>query len=153
LLFATPFWEQKPEFANAAFFYSLMPVFPTWWKRLSPGVPVLTGWSAGPAAARLTGLSEAEIISRAVGTLEKIVGLPTSEVRSAFFHDWQSDPFSRGAYSYVPSGSLPAREILAQPVMDALYFAGEATISGHSATVHGAIASGRRAARQILEGR
>jgi monoamine oxidase len=46
---------------------------------------------------------------------------------------------------------LDARRQLAVPVMDTLYFAGEATEqNGHSATVHGAIASGERAARQIL---
>ena len=39
----------------------------------------------------------------------------------------------------------------AAPVEETLYFAGEGTeTEGHPATVHGAIASGRRAARQIL---
>ena len=69
---------------------------------------------------------------------------------SAYFHDWQADPFARGAYSYVPAGALPAREKLAQPVEKTLYFAGEAiNLHGHSATVHGAIASGVRAASLI----
>ncbi len=46
---------------------------------------------------------------------------------------------------------MSARKTLAEPVEDTLYFAGEATeLNGHSATVHGAIAAGRRAARQIL---
>ncbi|MBV9612946.1 MAG: FAD-dependent oxidoreductase, partial [Acidobacteriaceae bacterium] len=68
-----------------------------------------------------------------------------------YYHDWHTDPFSRGAYSYVPAGALPARARLAKPVADTLFFLGEATDqTGHSATVHGAIASGRRAARQIL---
>jgi Flavin containing amine oxidoreductase len=38
-------------------------------------------------------------------------------------------------------------------VGETLYFTGEATeLNGHSATVHGAIASGRRTAKQILQG-
>jgi monoamine oxidase len=73
-------------------------------------------------------------------------------LENAYFHDWHADPFARGAYSYVPVGALRAREALAKPVGGTLYFAGEATeTNGHSATVHGAIASGKRAARQILQ--
>jgi len=40
---------------------------------------------------------------------------------------------------------------LAEPLSGRLYFAGEATSNGHWGTVHGAIASGLRAAREILE--
>jgi uncharacterized protein with NAD-binding domain and iron-sulfur cluster len=51
----------------------------------------------------------------------------------------------------VPVGGLEARAALAQPVENTLFFAGEATNSdGHTATVHGAIASGRRAAREVI---
>ena len=40
---------------------------------------------------------------------------------------------------------------LAEPVEDTLFFAGEHTAAGgHHATVHGAIASGRRAAERVL---
>jgi len=49
-------------------------------------------------------------------------------------------------------GALSAREALAKAVADTLYFAGEAIdLVGYGGTVHGAIASGRRAARQIIE--
>jgi monoamine oxidase len=72
-------------------------------------------------------------------------------LEAAYSHDWHGDPFACGAYSYVPAGALAARKILAEPVADTLYFAGEATnLNGHSATVHGAIASGKRAARQCI---
>ena len=65
---------------------------------------------------------------------------------------WHADPFAKGAYSYVPAHAMNAREALAEPLKQTLYFAGEATeTNGHSATVHGAIASGRRAAQQILK--
>jgi monoamine oxidase len=72
---------------------------------------------------------------------------------AAYFHDWQSDPFSRGAYSYGTVSADGAQEALASPVENTLFFAGEATdVTGHNGTVHGAIASGRRAAREILHG-
>jgi monoamine oxidase len=100
----------------------------------------------------LIGLSHDEVIGRALATLKRIVGVPSMPSHRAWFHDWQADPYSRGAYSYVPAGALPARRALADPVEDTLYFAGEATdLLGYGGTVHGAIASGRRAARQILD--
>jgi hypothetical protein len=58
---------------------------------------------------------------------------------------------SLGAYSYVPVGAITAPIRLAEPVADTLFFAGEATNSdGHSGTVHGAIATGYRAADELL---
>ena len=52
----------------------------------------------------------------------------------------------------MPAGALEARRILTQPVEGTLYFAGEATdVKGQSATVHGAISSGERVARQVID--
>jgi monoamine oxidase len=68
-----------------------------------------------------------------------------------YCHDWQSDPFSRGAHSYVKVGGEAAQRQLAAPVANTLFFAGEAAeSSGQHGTVHGAIASGHRAAAEIL---
>ena len=62
-----------------------------------------------------------------------------------------SDPFARDAYSYVAVGGTEVVRALAAPVEETLFFAGEATNSdGHTGTVHGAIASGRGAAHEIL---
>lgn len=158
LRFRKAFWEWKEEFASAGFFLSDEKFFPTWWVLLPVRAPLITGWSAGPHADDLLGMPESEIIGHALHDLARITGMRESQLRglleAAYFHDWHADPFARGAYSYVPVGALEAREVLAKPVADILYFAGEATeTNGHSATVHGAIASGRRAARQILEAR
>ncbi len=145
LRFRDRVWEQKPELADAGFLLSQEPVFPTWWTPLPMRAPIITGWSAGPKA------TPEATIKRAVEQLERITGLDVA-VEAAYFHDWLQDPFARGAYSYVPAGAMGARETMAHPLADTLYFAGEATeTNGHSATVHGAIASGLRAARQILE--
>ena len=64
--------------------------------------------------------------------------------------DWQSDRFARGAYSYVAVGGLDAPARLAEPVEDTLFFAGEATHDRLSGTVAGAMASGYRAAEEVL---
>jgi monoamine oxidase len=95
------------------------------------------------------------VIDRALHTLGTLLHVKTLELAAllegAYFHDWQSDPYSLGAYSYGAVGSDGAQQALGSPVEDTLFFAGEATdITGHNGTVHGAIASGRRAAQDIL---
>ena len=63
---------------------------------------------------------------------------------------WGSDPWTRGSYSYVPVGvSFETYREMSAPVGERLFFAGEATHSRFPSTVHGALLSGRRAARQI----
>jgi monoamine oxidase len=70
----------------------------------------------------------------------------------AYIHDWQSDTFARGAYSYGKAGAKDAQLVLSLSIEDTLFFAGEATdLSGHNGTVHGAIASGRRAAAEVAK--
>ena len=74
-----------------------------------------------------------------------------AELEAGFVHNWERDPFSCGAYSYVSVGHHgSARESLAKPLDDTLFFAGEATdTQGEAATVAGALQSGARAAREI----
>lgn len=148
-------WAENPEFADVGFLLSDGRVFPTWWSSLPMRVPILTGWSAGPKADALAACERPDVIATALAQLAEMTGIPEvrirQEIEQIYYHDWATDPFSRGAYSYVPAGAGDARERLATPVEDTLYFAGEAAnTEGHAATVHGAIASGRRAAQQIL---
>jgi monoamine oxidase len=87
--------------------------------------------------------------------LSKAFGVCTTALQrllvSWHTHDWEADEFARGAYSYVPAGALDAPAKLTVPVADTLYFAGEHTDTvGDWGTVHGALRSGLRAARQIL---
>jgi monoamine oxidase len=155
LRFREAFWEENKDISFAGFLLSDEPVFPTWWTPLSVRAPLITGWSAGPHADTLLGQPQAHVVSQAVAALTRITGADPARVanllEAAYFHDWHADPFARGAYSYAPAHALPARNLLATPVARTLYFAGEATeLNGHSATVHGAIASGKRVAQQIL---
>jgi monoamine oxidase len=101
-------------------------------------------------------MSDSEIFDRALESLSSVLHVEKSraqsELRAAYFHDWDSDPFSRGAYSYVKVGGEGCQQVLGSPIADTLFFAGEATdTSGHNGTVHGAIASGQRAAQDILK--
>jgi monoamine oxidase len=66
--------------------------------------------------------------------------------------NWGNEPFIQGAYSYAKPGAGDARKIIAKPLNDKVFFAGEAThILGHAATVHGAMETALRAVNEILE--
>jgi len=145
LRFRERFWD------DCTFIHSDDAHVPTWWTTAPVRAPVMTGWAGGHAADRL--LAEGDVIERGITSLASILGVPRRRVASkldaAHTHDWQADPFSRGAYSYAGVGGSEAYRALARPVASTLFFAGEAT-SDQTGTVAGAIASGRRAARQIL---
>jgi monoamine oxidase len=63
---------------------------------------------------------------------------------------WQHDPWSRGSYSYALPGHADDRAILAAPVDDRVFFAGEATSPNDFSTAHGAYTSGLAAAEATL---
>lgn len=154
--FKRAWWEDQGELADAGFWLSQEPYFPTWWTTLPMRTPLLTGWSAGPHTDGLLGQPKSFIASRALEDLARIANRSAEDlegqVAALHFHDWHADPFSRGAYSYVRAGNFARRAPLAQPVKQTLFFAGEATeLNGHGGTVHGAIATGQRAAKQVLE--
>ncbi|MEL6403319.1 MAG: FAD-dependent oxidoreductase [Chloroflexota bacterium] len=66
---------------------------------------------------------------------------------------WSEDEFSQMGYSYVPVGGAGLREKLAEPIVNTLFFAGEATSTDYPATVHGAYESGIAAAKAIIKTR
>lgn len=68
-----------------------------------------------------------------------------NDVIDIHIENWSTNSFIGGAYSYDPPDSTGARSELAQPLNNKLFFAGEATVEGHFATVDGAILSGQRA--------
>jgi monoamine oxidase len=164
LRFREQFWETQGLATNAngkqrmclGFLRSRGEAFPSWWTAYPVQAPVLTGWAAGPAAEVLSPLSDATIVDRAVESLCRAFGIGRGRVECLleawYLHNWQADQFARGAYSYVTVGGLADQEALGRPVEETLFFAGEATeCEGHHATVHGAIASGQRAAREVLQ--
>jgi monoamine oxidase len=156
LKFDTPFWEalEKQRYRDVSFFHSGNAPFPTFWTTLPLRSSLLVAWAAGPNATRLAGMGAEETTQLALESLDTLFGKRVAArefLRSSHLHDWQSDPFAAGAYSYVVAGGMTARKQLATPLQDTLFFAGEAAdISGAAATVEGALQSGRRAAQEVL---
>jgi len=147
-------WASQDRLTTDGFLFG-DPPFPVWWLSSPAPFPVVTGWAAGPNARALAGLSEAQRVRAALDALSKLLEIDPVRMqqglRGGFSHDWQADPFSRGAYSYAAVGGSRAGEELGAPLDATLFFAGEATQSdGQNATVHGAIVSARRVAGEIL---
>ncbi len=59
---------------------------------------------------------------------------------------WLRDPWSRGSYSYALPGHAGDRALLAAPVDNRLFFAGEACSPNFFSTAHGAWLTGITAA-------
>ena len=155
--FDVPFWTDIVPGGPMLFLQVPGKPIPVWWTAPA-GAPVLTGWAGGPAAERLAGTAELDLLRLAVESLAAGLGLREQDVRPRLrehhWHDWSSDQFARGAYSYVGVGGTRAHEVLSRPVEDTLFFAGEATCGeGLNATMEGALQSGRRAAARLLSSR
>ena len=161
LRFRELFWDSikpdgaKKSLSGMSFLFSEDDWFPTWWTASPAKWPIITGWAPFRSAERLTGKGQSFVVEKGLQTLGALMRISQAELggllEEAHSHDWQTDPFSFGAYSYGKVGADGACEALAEPVENTLYFAGEATdTTGNNGTVHGAIASGYRAAQQIL---
>jgi len=151
------FWEDLDggRYRDASFFHDPQAAFPTFWTALPERTPLMIAWAGGPKARRLARASDPEMRCEAVASLQSVFGARAQVARrlDAFrVHDWQRDPYARGAYSYVAVGGEGAREALAASLRGTLYFAGEAAdFEGEHGTVAGALRSGKRAARQVIE--
>jgi len=162
LLFSERFWEklELPSDRRAkslwdfSFIHSFKLPFPTWWTMLPQRTPVLVGWVGGPEADQILNRDEDSIVQSALHSLGEILNVDESYLRErlvdSYLHNWQTDPFSLGAYSYLPVGGIEAQAVLSEPIEHALFFAGEALSDGYVGTVHGAMMSGYRAAEKIL---
>jgi monoamine oxidase len=155
LCFGSETWPAEGRFSTNGFVLTGEQPFPVWWVSRPPPFPVITGWAGGRNARALGELDDAERVNAAVDALAAVfetnAGRLRQDLRGGFSHNWQRDPFARGAYSYPAVGGSDAGALLGAPVDATLFFAGEATrTDGQNGTVHGAIASGRRAAKEIL---
>jgi monoamine oxidase len=144
LRFEERFWD-----AEMTFLSGRDPV-PVWWT-VRPDTPVLTGFITGPRAARLAAHGPEGALDQGMAALAAIFGAaPRRLFAAGQVVDWAADEWARGGYSSVPPGAHGQRAVLAQPT-GALHFAGEATVfANNPATVHGALHSGMRAAREIV---
>jgi monoamine oxidase len=147
-----PVWEPRTA-RELAFLHAAGP-FPTFWMRTGGGRQQLVAWAGGPHARALAGADLDYLAQRALDAFATIADVPRGRLAAAVDdfhgHDYAADRFARGAYSYARVGGAGAADVLARPLADRLVLAGEATDAHFEGTVAGALASGARAARQLL---
>ncbi|HED65810.1 MAG TPA: FAD-dependent oxidoreductase [Planctomycetes bacterium] len=148
LRFEHPFWRNLDEL----FYRSRREEKVPFLKDLLPftGEPILLALAAGESADRMRLRSASEIVDELLGAVGEIVASTPPAPTHAHVTRWRADPFFRGSFSYLRTGSSPAdQRSLAAPV-DRLLFAGEATHERFFASVHGALLSGLREAGRIV---
>ena len=112
---------------------------------------ILHGFSFGKYAQSADKMNEEERLEHALNALQQVWGDKVGKPDKVLATSWSTDPFAWGAYSF------PARKTtksdydkFAEPVADRIFFAGEHTLFDYYASMHGALMSGRRAAKRIL---
>ncbi|AMN43532.1 flavin monoamine oxidase family protein [Rhodoplanes sp. Z2-YC6860] len=115
------------------------------------GRPHIECYFGGTLAHELETNGEAAFFDFASSELAGLLGNDFAKrITPIRVHRWGVDPFARGSYSYARPGQADQREVLARPVNDRLFFAGEACSRGDYSTAHGAYLTGVAAAEQVL---
>ncbi|HYQ01591.1 MAG TPA: NAD(P)/FAD-dependent oxidoreductase [Polyangiaceae bacterium] len=138
-----------------AFIHDPSALFETFWAIENVSFVQWTAWAGGPKAQELARESTEQRKHLALASLAALLGLPEATLEAALVcpiqhHDFSNDDTIRGAYSFCRPGGSRAAPELSVPVGNALFLAGEATDHDYPGTVAGAIASGARAAKQVL---
>jgi monoamine oxidase len=154
LAFREPFWHELVPERNMLFLHAFDQPFSTWWAPNDHEVPLLTAWAGGPQSQRLGTTDGDALLGLALESLARILSVPhaivAQQLERHWYHDWTTDPFASGAYSWIAVRGHDAHQTLAQPVEGTLFFAGEATCgNGENATMDGAVNSGWRAATEL----
>jgi len=116
-------------------------------------------WLSGEDAVNVERINENKLKEELVEDLRKFIPqLPTP----TYIHvsRWKSDPYTRGAYTYIQVGSNPQHlNYMSQPLFvdsspygpskEKVLFAGEATHPNFYSTIHGAFDSGKRESLRI----
>src|SRR5262249_18490599 len=111
-----PFENGREKLWDLGFIHASDPAIPTWWTLLPVRAPIIVGWIGGAKAEELVAKDQEFILDRAVESLASVLGISQSQVSdhlaASYIHNWHSDPFARGAYTYLPIGGVAAQEVL-----------------------------------------
>jgi monoamine oxidase len=113
--------------------------------------PAIYCFFGGRFAAALEREGQAAMFSFAAGELARLLGNDIRKRMAPLASTaWLQDPWARGSYSFALPGHADDRAVLAAPVDNRLFFAGEACSPNFFSTAHGAWLSGIVAAKAAL---
>jgi monoamine oxidase len=152
LTFAEPFWEDDLKTHMLYLSERVSMEFPLWidLQRIA-GLPTLVAFSSAHFARDTYRLPAHRILAEALAVLERMLGRTLPPPVASKLTNWQRDPFTRGAYTSIPVGAtLDACDELARPVGRVL-FAGEASSRARIGYADGALSTGVREAKRLLQ--
>jgi len=115
------------------------------------GRPQIEAYFGGRFAAELEAGGDRAFFDCAVAELTGLFGTSFARrIRPIRINRWGADPFALGSYSFALPGFADGRQILAEPVDQRLFFAGEACSLTDFSTAHGAFETGVAAAEKII---
>ncbi len=114
------------------------------------GRPVIEGYFGGQYARELEHAGQAAFAAAAVDEIVDALGSAMRK-RLSFVTSsaWANDGFAGGSYSHALPGYADQRAVLAAPVDERIFFAGEAVSPHYFSTAHGAWATGQAAAQAV----
>lgn len=113
---------------------------------------ILLGVSLGDYAPKADRMSKAEKTADALAVLRSVWGAGVGQPNAVLATHWSQDTNFLGSYSFPQAGgSVDQFRAFEHPVKDRLFFAGEHTFFDYHGTTHGALMSGRRAAKRLEE--
>lgn len=111
--------------------------------------PVLVALYGGNTAKKISKKKSTENL---IAPLKKIYGDQYRDPIDSIHTQWNQDPYTQCSYAFLPRGiNDNCFDMLAEPINNRLFFAGEAASKKMYATVHGAYLSGLQAAESILQ--
>jgi monoamine oxidase len=114
------------------------------------GRKLVIGYLGGRFAAELEAAGPDAMAAFATDKLAQVFGSGLrQQIHAVATTAWVGDPDIMGGYSYALPGKAHLRPLLAEPLAERVFFAGEACSLDAFGTVHGARASGEAAARAV----
>lgn len=148
--FEKPFWPKNQYvFANLPTTESLGPtvIINLWKTHQKPVLVMLYGGSPGR---EIETWPKPDLLKLTMQNLRNVFGAKLPTPKSIQVSQWHTDPYSRGAYVYLPPGTTSEElDVLAEPVGERLLFAGEHTMRIYWAAMQSAYHSGLREAARI----
>lgn len=119
---------------------------------------LMLGWLCGKEALYMESMSEEQIAADCQNILKKFLKKDIPKPNKVLRTRWGKMPHCLGSYCYIKVGAtISDVETLMEPINDShtgkptLMFAGEATHPSFYSTTHGALLTGHREAKRILE--
>lgn len=133
---------------------SKMPIVAEWWNLLPvTGEPILMGLAGGAGSDYLESHDDAHVIRAVMRDLRRHTPFDIPNPTHHEVTRWRHDRWTRGSYSMRPPGASMAdhARMAKGSATGTVVIAGEVTDPRYPSTVHGALRSGVRAAKDVLK--